>query len=100
VTRGIAASPAARAELRIGEVIAGLGDATVTDAGDLATVVDSTPPGERLIVTYLRAGQNGTGSARSCPASLTARASPGDTHQTPPPGLRAASDPSDSGSRC
>jgi putative serine protease PepD len=60
VTRVIAASPAARAGLRIGDVIVGIGDATVTDAADLATVVDSMPPGEQLAVTYLRAGNKGT----------------------------------------
>ena len=64
------AGPAAKAGLRAGDVIVGIDGRTITSAEELIALIRKHAPGERIVITYLRAGHRRTttvvlGSRRS-----------------------------------
>lgn len=55
-----AGGPAARAGLRLGDVIVAVGRHQVDSGNELLNIVSNTPPGQRLRVVYLRTGKQQT----------------------------------------
>ena len=58
VARVTPSSPAAKAGLRTGDVITAAAGRSVGSAGDLELAIDAKRPGDRITVTYLRAGKS------------------------------------------
>jgi putative serine protease PepD len=53
-------TPASRAGLRAGDVVTSIGGQRVRTATDLSTVIDGKKPGDRVTLSYLRAGKSHT----------------------------------------
>jgi putative serine protease PepD len=56
----VAGTPAAKAGLKVGDVIIRLGDTTVAGPDDLSSIIDAKKPGDSLSVTYVRSGKQHT----------------------------------------
>jgi putative serine protease PepD len=56
----VAGTPAAKAGLKVGDVIVRLGDTTITSPDDLSRIIDGKKPGDSLSVTYVRSGKQHT----------------------------------------
>jgi putative serine protease PepD len=60
VGRIFAGQPAAKAGLRVGDVIVKLDNTVITNSDDLSNLIDSKKPGDKLSVTYVRNGKQHT----------------------------------------
>jgi putative serine protease PepD len=60
LARVIAGAPAAKAGLKVGDVIVRLGGATITSPDGLSSIIDGKKPGDSLSVTYVRSGKQHT----------------------------------------
>jgi putative serine protease PepD len=56
----VAGTPAAKAGLKVGDVVVRLGDRTIASPDDLSRIIDAKKPGDSLSVTYVRSGKQHT----------------------------------------
>jgi putative serine protease PepD len=56
----VSGTPAAKAGLKVGDVIVRLGDTTISSPDDLSRIIDDKKPGDSLSVTYVRGGKQHT----------------------------------------
>jgi S1-C subfamily serine protease len=73
----VARGPAARAGLRVGDVIVRIGDAPVAGAPDVVEAVFAARPGQTIRVQYRRDGRRRTAEVRLAPRSEGAAAQGG-----------------------
>src|SRR5690606_29790661 len=76
VVEVVPGGPADRGGLRVGDVVTGLGERTVTDADSLIVAVRSHDPGDTVTVTYVRDGRTGTTEATLTTATPPPTAEP------------------------
>ena len=60
ITQVVEESPAAQAELQVGDIIIAIDDQDLTQAEDLATIIGEHDPGDEIVLTLFEVGQERT----------------------------------------